>query len=139
MGPLRLVIGLTLVLLFSTPALAEHFTGTYATQGTGDAATLSLTEDPAGHVTGTLRTGPNEWRLEGMHQEGEIAGTAAEGRVQALFEAEFDGKQLHLTLTEMSEQGQPDHARDRFFTMRRTNKSSGKPPNAHEKAQKGRE
>jgi hypothetical protein len=138
MRPLRLVMGPTVVLLLITPALAEHFTGTYAAQGTSD-ATLSLREDANGHITGTLRSGPRQWELDGRHQEGEVAGTATDGKVGAFFEAELEANTLHLTLTELDARGKPDHSRDRLFLLSRTSRMVPSPPKPRDGVRKGRE
>ena len=134
-----LVIPLALHLLLTIPALAEPYTGTYTAQGPNGAVTLSFEEDATGHVTGTLSSGSVTWGLDGLHEEGEVVGTATNGRTRAFFEAELEGNHIHLTLAEIDPAGKPKHEQAQELVLTRTGKpASALPKNKESKRSSGK-
>ncbi|MBP1595658.1 MAG: hypothetical protein H6Q05_1035 [Acidobacteria bacterium] len=94
-------------LLTITPGFGQNYRGTY-TMTSGDVTlTLTLDQDAAGRITGSLAsTKGTRFRLEGVITEGVAQGTCAGDAGQSYFEAEFEESKLIFTLVEISAGGE---------------------------------
>jgi hypothetical protein len=90
-------------------------------------------QDAKGHVTGTLSSSSGTLRLDGMEGEGEIVGSATDGKTKAHFEAELEGSELQILFAEIDVTGQPNYAQAQEMTFTRTSKSASATPKAEAK------
>lgn len=112
---------------------ADSYTGTYTLQTQAGPLTLSLNQDVNGNVTGTLSSQGGSLRLQGSEGEGEIVGTASDGKTKAYFEAELEGAELHFLLAGMDATGHPDYSQAQEMTFTRTSKSASAAPKQESK------
>ena len=94
-------------LLTIAQGFGQNYRGTY-TMTSGDVTlTLTLDQDAAGRITGSLTsTKGTRFRLEGVITEGVAQGTCAGDAAQSYFEAEFEESKLIFTLVEVSADGE---------------------------------
>ena len=120
-----LVLASILGLFIAPPASGQNYRGTYTMTSGGVTLTLSLEQDAAGRITGTLSsTKGTRFRLEGKIEEGIATGTCSGDTGQSYFEAEFEGGLLVFTTVEVGAGGEGS-SRSLEFT-----RSSGSPTKA---------
>jgi hypothetical protein len=122
-------------LLWALPTLANElsYTGTYTMQTQAGPLTLSLNQDAKGNVTGTLATQNGLLRLQGSEGEGEIVGTATDGKRKVYFEAELEGSELHFLLAGLDPAGHPDYGQAQELTFTRSSKAASVTPKPERK------
>jgi hypothetical protein len=127
------------LLLWALPSLANElsYTGTYTMQTQAGPLTLSLNQDAKGNVTGTLATQNGLLRLQGSEGEGEIVGTATDGKTKVYFEAELEGSELHFLLAGLDPAGRADYSQAQEMTFTRTSKAASAAPKPEHKPGKG--
>jgi hypothetical protein len=133
-----LTLSVLLSLLLSSAVLAvDNYTGTYVMQTQAGPLTLTLNQDAKGHVTGTLSSSSGTLRLDGMEGEGEIIGSATDGKTKAHFEAELEGAELQILFAEIDATGQPNYAQAQEMIFTRMSKAASAPRKAEPKQGKG--
>jgi len=111
--------------------LGQDFRGTYTLTSGGITLTLVLEQDASGKVTGSLTsTAGTRFLLEGAIEEGVAAGTCPGASGQVSFEAEFEGKVLVFTLTQIDALGQATSRSMEFTRVAAGAKGASKTPPA---------
>ncbi len=94
-------------LLTVAPVFSQNYRGTYTMTSGNVTLTLTLDQDAAGRITGSLTsTKGTRFRIEGTVTEGVAQGTCAGDAGQSYFEAEFEENMLIFTLVEVSANGE---------------------------------
>jgi hypothetical protein len=138
MRPHALALSVLLSLLLASAVLAvDNYTGTYVMQTQAGPLTLTLMQDAKGHVTGTLSSSSGTLRLDGIEGEGEVIGSATDGKTKAHFEAELEGSELQILFAEIDTTGQPNYAQAQEMTFTRTSTSASAMPKHEPKHGKG--
>jgi hypothetical protein len=102
-----LIFASILGLVVLAPAFAQNYRGTYTMTSGGVTLTLSLEQDAAGRITGTLlSTKGTRFRLDGKIEEGIATGTCSGDSGQSYFEAEFEDGKLIFTTVEVNAGGE---------------------------------
>jgi hypothetical protein len=94
-------------ILTAALVFGQNYRGTYTMTSGNVTLTLTLDQDAAGRITGSLAsTKGTRFRIEGAVTEGVAQGTCAGDAGQSYFEAEFEENKLIFTLVEVSANGE---------------------------------
>ena len=93
----------------STPALAQNYSGTFTTKNEqGGTVTLSLKQDGASNVKGTLTGNNNTFQVEAKATPQGLMGQVSGPQGQLYLIAQFEGENLAVLLAEPMANGQPN-------------------------------
>lgn len=98
-------VPICIILFIITMAFAGDFSGNYVLQNNNSDITLNLTGDDKGGYKGDLKGNGNSFRLQGVVQDGRLAGTLGDDGI--LFEAEIMGDNLAMSMVEIDEDKNP--------------------------------
>ena len=113
------IIGFTVAALVCLPAFAQNYSGTFTTKNEqGGTVTLSLKQDSASNVKGTLTGNDNTFQVEAKATPQGLMGKVSGPQGQLYLIAQFEGANLTVLLAEPMPNGQPnlDSARRIVFT-----------------------
>jgi len=103
-----------------SPVSGQNFAGTYTFQGEGVTLTLSLQEDQAGTLGGSLASSAGtRFQLTGAVEDGVAGGMCYDSQGGLYFEARLQGIQLILTLIEPGADNSPDYGKTRRIVFTR--------------------
>jgi hypothetical protein len=106
-----LLLGAALGLLAAAPASSQTYTGSYAAPNDRGGQTVVMLRQVGDTVVGTLAGNGSTFQLKGVLEDGTVVGAVTGMPGGGLwFEAELDGRDLHLTLVGAGADGQPDYA-----------------------------
>ena len=109
----------------------QDFRGTYTLTSGGITQSLVLEQDASGKITGSLTsTAGTRFQLEGTVEDGVATGTCPGASGQVSFEAEFEGKILVFTLTQIDTLGQVSSSSMEFTRTAAGAKGAAKAPPA---------
>ena len=130
------IAGFIAALLVSGTALAQNYSGTFTTRNEqGGTVTLSLKQDSASNVKGTLTGNDNTFQVEAKATPQGLMGNVSGPQGQLYLMAQFEGANLTVVLAEPMANGQPNlnSARRIVFTKAGAppaSKGAEKPPAA---------
>ena len=107
------------VLLASSPARSQDFTGTYAVSGNGTTVTLVLRQARDGQITGTLQ-GNTAFNIQARAQGGTFSGYASNQAGRIYLQGRLAGNQLQVAMAEVGADGQPQLGTARTVMMDRS-------------------
>lgn len=113
---------ITLIAVLAVPgiAAAQSFAGNYRLQDPQSATTMTVQQDRAGKVSGTLTLDDGSVvKLQGEIKETEAIGIAVMGEKNTLFKLHFQGEQLIYTMIAVTADGKPDLAHAQQFPFER--------------------
>jgi hypothetical protein len=101
-------------------ASSQDFTGTYSlTNQQGGTVTLTLSQDGARNITGSMVGNGQRYTVDGMVEESAAVGLIYNDLGGVYFEARLTGSQLNLTLIEPDAYNQPDYSRTQQLSLNR--------------------
>jgi len=113
------IIGFAIATLVCLPAFAQNYSGTFTTKNEqGGTVTLSLKQDSASNVKGTLTGNNNTFQVEAKATPQGLMGKISGPQGQLYLMAQFEGANLVVVLAEPMPNGQPNlnSARHLLFT-----------------------
>ena len=116
---MRHVAGFIAALVVSSAAVAQDYSGTFTTKNEqGGTVTLTLRQDAASNVKGTLTGNNNTFQVEGKATPQGLMGKVSGPQGLLYLIAEFEGEKLAVVLAEPMPNGRPnmDSARRILFT-----------------------
>ena len=103
------IIGFAIAMLVCLPAFAQNYGGTFTTKNEqGGTVTLSLKQDSASNVTGTLTGNKNTFQVEAKATPQGLMGKISGPQGQLYLMAQFEGANLTVLLAEPMANGQPN-------------------------------
>jgi hypothetical protein len=125
----RLATAFSLVLVFSSFAMSQNFSGTYVFESEEGDTLLSVQQDSQGKVRGTLKLDDGTtFQLSGDIKNNEAIGVASVQDKSSLFKLRFQGGQLIYTIIAIGPDGKPDLANAQEFPF--TRQGGGAAPRA---------
>lgn len=123
-------------LLIPTVAVAQNYSGSYTVQNQqGGSITLTLNQDAQGNLTGTMSGNNQQYRVEGMLEEGIAVGAIYNEQGGVYFEAQLQGTELLLSLIEPGADNQPDYSQMQELVLTRQGAAAGVMPQPRMPAQ----
>ena len=120
------IIGFAIALA-SAPALAQNYSGTFTTKNEqGGTVTLSLKQDGASNVKGTLTGNNNTFQVEAKATPQGLMGKISGPQGQLYLLAQFEGANLNVVLAEPLANGQPNLNSARRIVFTRGGAAAGK-------------
>lgn len=116
---MRHIASVAAALLVSTAAFAQSYSGTFTTRNEqGGTVTLTLTQDPAANVKGTLSGNNNSFQVDAKATPQGLMGSVSGPQGNLYLMAKFEGANLVVVLAEPLPNGQPNlnSARHIVFT-----------------------
>ncbi|HUU13294.1 MAG TPA: hypothetical protein VM182_06245 [Terriglobia bacterium] len=125
----RLATAFSLVLVYSSLAVAQNFSRTYVLEsGEGDTV-LTVQQDAQGKVRGTLQLDDGTtFQLAGEIKNNEAIGIASVQDKSSLFKLRFQGGQLIYTIVAVGPDGKPDLANAQGFPFTHQGGGGGASP-----------
>ncbi len=113
-------VALLALSLFSMNALAQSFLGTWSAQGSAGPVVLSVQQDAAGTVTGTLSGNGATMHLNGaMEEQGMAVGSLSDDQGMVFFAMTIQGDRLMFTIMALGPDGNLDEENARVIAFSR--------------------
>jgi hypothetical protein len=122
---MRHIAGVITALLVSGAAFAQNYSGTFTTKNEqGGTVTLSLKQDGASNVKGTLTGNDNTFQVEAKATPQGLMGKVSGPQGQLYLIAQFEGEGLTVVLAEPMANGQPNLGSARRIVFNRAGAGS---------------